>query len=257
MNPDLAIVREALEFAPVGNVEALAALDREEARLATVTQERSGYLRDFLIARMRSEAAEARLAETERERDEAMATVAKWRGFSRLEERFRAAEAKLATVAQERYEQFSGRVQANRRARDAEARAEAAEARLATVTAERAGYLRDFLTARMRSEAAEARATRLEGALDEAWFERRETTLTNGEKDYFVWCRRCGVNHQRPHHCPARAALAVAPTADPAEYSPEFQDEYRRLWHEAARERDEWKAKYEAVALTGQPEEEA
>ena len=25
---------------------------------------------------------------------------------------------------------------------------------------------------------------------------------------------------------------------DPTEYSPEFQDEYRRLWHEAAAERD-------------------
>ena len=26
---------------------------------------------------------------------------------------------------------------------------------------------------------------------------------------------------------------------DPTEYSPEFQDESRRLWHEAARQRDE------------------
>lgn len=50
------------------------------------------------------------------------------------------------------------------------------------------------------------RAQTAELARDEAWFERVETVLANGDKDYVVWCRRCGVNHQRPEHCPARTS---------------------------------------------------
>jgi len=55
-----------------------------------------------------------------------------------------------------------------------------------------------------RAEAAEARADELQRERDEAWFERVETTLANGAKDYVVWCRHCGTHHQRPEHCPAR-----------------------------------------------------
>jgi hypothetical protein len=36
-------------------------------------------------------------------------------------------------------------------------------------------------------------------------------------------------------------------TSDLTEYSPEYQDEYRRLWHEAAAERDRLAAKLEAA----------
>jgi len=35
------------------------------------------------------------------------------------------------------------------------------------------------------------------------------------------------------------------------EYSPEYQDEYRRLWHEAAAERDRYRAALERVYQTG------
>lgn len=36
-------------------------------------------------------------------------------------------------------------------------------------------------------------------------------------------------------------------TEDPTEYSPEFQDEYRRLWHEAAAERDALREAFKIV----------
>lgn len=36
-------------------------------------------------------------------------------------------------------------------------------------------------------------------------------------------------------------------TEEPTEYSPEYQDEYRRLWHEAAADRDRYRGALEII----------
>jgi hypothetical protein len=49
---------------------------------------------------------------------------------------------------------------------------------------------------------------------------------------------------------PPAGGWKLAMHEDPTEYSPEFQDEYRRLWHEAAVERDRLREALVKIAHT-------
>jgi hypothetical protein len=51
---------------------------------------------------------------------------------------------------------------------------------------------------------------RLREERDAAWFEERRGVDAAGNPTVSVWCRRCGVEHQRPEHCPARREPAEA-----------------------------------------------
>jgi hypothetical protein len=244
MNPDLAIVREALEMAeedlfdPRGDSagqEALAALDRVEAALVgtarkfTLAEEDARILEDRLAERQDWMDELLARAETERERDMAKKLVEansaeRWNSVET--KRAQELEARLATVTQERDEaletaEYHQRLhgQAASDAREEHRYAEAAEARLATVTQERDAFA--HLAEQRRVEGRrilnernefEQRATRLAEALNAFLYVSQECNCSmDGAPRGFV-CARCRAVKILGGDS---AALAVAPTGQP------------------------------------------
>jgi hypothetical protein len=63
---------------------------------------------------------------------------------------------------------------------------------------------------------------------DKAWFEERRGVDAAGNPTVSVWCRRCGVEHQRPEHCPARPESAEAEVRQLREREQNLRGELRR-----------------------------